>query len=733
MAPFSIIIYTISGTYSDQKGVIIESGFKRYQGNIYYEQDLSKNVKVGVNAILAENQNYGQQPSTPSAGGLASSYTLYSVWGYRPITGGENYDLENELVDPDIDGSSDYRINPVINLKNELRKTTTDNVKADAFLSYKINSDFRLKITAGLNKRKERADAFYNSKTTRGTPQIPSNSARLTNGAVTYREGTTWTNENTLTYTKKINKIHSITALAGASFQESKVSRFGLSAFMLPHESLGLSGLDNGTPGTVIAYESLNKLASFFGRFNYNYKSKYLFTGTVRADGSSKFSEKNRWGYFPSAALAWRINEESFVKNIDFISNAKLRLGYGLTGNNRVGDFASLSALNSPIGTHYSFNNSSPKPSVVPTEMGNSNLKWETTKQGNIGLDLGFLDNRIELIIDLYRKTTSDLLLYADMAYSSGFASVYNNIGEIRNQGLELTINTVNVRTKDFSWETGFNISFNKNKITKLSDNDYMLSNLSWETSFDKTPLYIAKVGGPAAKFYGYVFDGIYQVSDFDEVNGKYVLKATIPTNGNVRENIQPGDIKFKDVAGDPLVVNADDRTEIGDPNPIHTGGFNNSFRYKGLTLDVFFEWSYGNDIYNANRLIFEGNSLSKVGLNQFDSYKNRWTPENQSNKYFRTGGQAPKGSYSSREIEDGSYLRLKTLSLAYNLPTKWAKAVSFKDIKVNVSVQNVITWTKYSGMDPEVSIRNSILTPGFDYSAYPRARTIMFGINATL
>lgn len=725
--------YSISGTYSDQKGVIIESGFKRYQGNIYYEQDLSKKVKFGVNAILAENQNYGQQPSSPSAGGLASSYTLYSVWGYRPITGGENYDLENELVDPDIDGSSDYRINPVINLKNELRKTTTNNVKADAFLSYKINKDFRLKITAGLNKRKERADGFYNSNTTKGTPLIPSNSARLTNGAITYREGSTWTNENTLTYTTKINKIHSITALAGASFQASEVSRFGLSAFMLPHESLGLSGLDAGTPGAVTAYESQSRLASFFGRFNYNYKSKYLFTGTMRADGSSKFTKGKRWGYFPSAALAWRVNEENFVKDIDFISNAKLRLGYGLTGNNRVGDFASLPALNSLVNTHYSFNNSTPTPSVVPTEMGNSSLKWETTKQGNIGLDLGFIDNRIEVIVDLYRKTTTDLLLYADMAYTSGFTSVYNNIGEIQNQGLELTINTVNVRTKDFSWETGFNISFNKNKITKLSDNDYMLSNLSWETSFDKTPLYIAKVGGPAAKFYGYVFDGIYQVNDFDQVNGKYVLKATIPTNGNVRENIQPGDIKFKDMAGDPLVVNADDRTEIGDPNPIHTGGFNNSFRYKGLTLDVFFEWSYGNDIYNANRLIFEGNSLSKIGLNQFDSYKDRWTPENQSNKYFRTGGQGPKGSYSSREIEDGSYLRLKTLSLAYNLPAKWVKAISFKDIKVNISVQNVITWTKYSGMDPEVSIRNSILTPGFDYSAYPRARTIMFGINATL
>jgi len=724
--------YSVSGTYSDQKGVIINSGFKRYQGNLYYEQDLSKTIKMGVNIVLAQNKNYGQQPSTPAAGGLASSYTLYSVWGYRPITGGENYDLENELIDPDIDGSNDYRVNPILNLKNEIRKTTTDNTKADVFLTYNIIKDLKLKITAGLNKRKERADAFYNSNTTRGTPQIPSNSARLTNGSVTYRESTTWTNENTLTYTKKINKDHTITALGGASLQAGKTSRYGLSGVMLPNESLGLSGLDEGIPGAVIAYESENRLISFFGRFNYNYKSKYLFTGTLRADGSSKFSKDNRWGYFPSAALAWRIKEESFMDGLEFVSNAKLRLSYGLTGNNRVSDFAYMASLTLPVGADYSFNNGTPSPGVVPTEMGNNNLKWETTKQADIGIDLGFLDNRIELIADLYRKTTTDLLLYANMAYSSGFSNVYNNIGEIRNQGLELTLNTTNIRTKDFTWESSFNISFNKNKILKL-DSDNMLSNITWETSYDKTPLYIAKVGGPAAKFYGYVFDGVYQISDFNVVNDKYVLKADIPTNGNVRENIQPGDIKFKDIAGDPLVVNADDRTEIGDPNPKHTGGFNNSFKYKGISLDIFFQWSYGNDVYNGNRLIFEGNSLSRVGLNQYDTYINRWTPENPSNKYFRTGGQAPKGSYSSREIEDASYLRLKTLSVSYDLPIKWVKAVKFKSIRVNASVQNLITWTNYSGMDPEVSIRNTILTPGFDYSAYPRARTIMFGINATL
>lgn len=726
--------YSVSGTYSDQKGIIINSGFKRYQANIYLEQNLSKDIKIGVNTIIARNRNYGQQPSVAGAGGLASSYTLYSVWGYRPVTGTGDYsDLEEEIIDPDIDNSNDYRVNPVLNLENELRKVTTNTVKLDAFLNYKITKELNLKITAGINQKKERADGFFNSKTTKGTPKIPSNSARLTNGSIAYREGDTWTNENTLTYTRKFNRLHQLTALAGLSLQGSQWERYGLSAVMLPNESLGLSGLDEGLPSTVIAATGESRLMSYFARLNYNYDSKYLLTATFRADGSSKFAEGHRWGYFPSGALAWRISEEDFLKDIEFLYNLKLRASYGLTGNNRVSDFAYLSSLTLPVGVDYSFNNATPGPGVVPSEMGNQNLTWETTKQTDIGVDVGFLDNRIDLAIDVYRKITSDLLLYADMAYATGFPKVYNNIGEIRNQGLEITLNTVNVKTQDFTWETNFNISFNQNKILDL-ESDNMLSNISWETSYDKTPLYIAKVGGPAAQFYGYVFDGVYQLTDFDmDGNGKYILKPDVPTNGNVRENIQPGDIKFKDIAGDDLVVNADDRTVIGDPFPKHIGGFNNTFTYKNVSLNVFFQWSYGNDIYNGNRLIFEGNSLSKVGLNQYDTYTNRWTPENPTNKYFRTGGQAPKGSYSSREIEDGSYLRLKTVALSYDFPKDWIKHIGLKSLNARMSVQNLFTWTKYSGMDPEVSIRNTILTPGFDYSAYPRARTIMFGITATL
>lgn len=726
------IRYSVSGSVSDQQGIIINSGFKRYQGRASFDINLRKNLKFGVNTILSQTENYGQISSDTR--GIATTALMYSVWGYRPITGEDNYaDLEEELMDPDIDSSNDYRVNPIMNLKNELRKKTAFTMKSDAFLTYDISKDLKLKITGGISKKNERADAFYNSKTSRGTPQIPSNSARLTNGRITYTEGDSWTNENLLIYSKKFRKIHSISGLLGASFQGRQSSQYGLGAVMLPNESLGLSGLDEGVPTTVTAYESESKMASFFSRLNYNYKSRYLLTGTIRADGSSKFAKDNRWGYFPSGAFAWRINEEQFLKNVDFVSNTKLRLSYGLTGNNRVSDFAYLSGITLPLTASYSFNNGVPQNGAIPTEMGNSKLTWETTAQSNIGLDLGFFGNRIDIVLDLYDKITYDLLLYSDLPYLTGFPSVYNNIGKISNRGLEFTINTVNIKKKNFTWESNFNISFNKNRILELAS-DEMLSNVEWTTSHSKTPLFIAQVGGPAAQFYGYIFDGIYQYADFDELpDGKYLLKDNIPTNGNVRENIQPGDIKYKDIAGDDLVVNADDRTTIGNPYPIHTGGFNNNFSFKNITLGVFFQWSYGNEIYNANRLMFEGNVTSKYGLNQFASYIDRWTPENPSNTLYRTGGFGPAGVYSSREIEDGSYLRLKTLSLGYDIPKSILKKISFKELKLSFSIQNLFTWTKYSGMDPEVSVRSTILTPGFDYSAYPKARTFMFGINATL
>jgi hypothetical protein len=292
-------------------------------------------------------------------------------------------------------------------------------------------------------------------------------------------------------------------------------------------------------------------------------------------------------------------------------------------------------------------------------------------------------------------------------------------------------LQTRNIQSKSLTWTSNFNISFNTNKVLALSNGEARrLTGINFENLYGDA-LYTAEVGQPTAMFYGYIFDGVYQYADFDNPSpNTYMLKKTVASNGTDRDMIQPGDIKYRDINGDG-VVNSSDLSIIGNPIPLHTGGFNNNLTYKGFDLNVFFQWSYGNQIYNANRMVLEGNGLVRTDVNQYASYIDRWSPENQTNRNYRSGGQGPIGRFSSRMLEDGSYLRLKTISVGYNLPSDLVKKAYLSALRLTVAAQNLITWTKYSGLDPEVSVRNSILTPGFDYSAYPQAQTIVFGLNA--
>jgi TonB-linked SusC/RagA family outer membrane protein len=422
------------------------------------------------------------------------------------------------------------------------------------------------------------------------------------------------------------------------------------------------------------------------------------------------------------------------MKPLHFVSNAKLRVSYGSTGNNRVSDFAYLSRISLPSNIGYSYYND-PVVAAVLSELGNKNLKWETTNQTDIGLDLGFLDQRISLEADVYRKVTSNLLLDASLPGSMGFSSALKNIGKVQNQGVELTLNTVNVRNKKFSWSSNFNISFNRNKVLELSDGETeRYTTASWDTYTTNVPLYIAQVGHPIAMFWGYIWDGNYQYSDFDETSpGVYTLKpGVVKYTATASNPIQPGNIKFKDMTGDGI-VDADDRTVIGNPNPDFTGGFTNDFTYRNFDLSVFFTFSYGNDVININRIIMEGGRVRK-NQNYFASYANRWTPENQSNDYFRVNGGGPLDfAYSSRVIEDASYIKLKTVQLGYNLPQNLIKRAKLNNLRLYVSAQNLLKFSKYSGFDPEVSkFGSSALRPAFDYSVYPYARTITFGLNVS-
>ena len=726
--------YYISGNYTDQQGIIINSGYKRYQGTISLDQTFSTKARGGIYLNLASNQQYGQPPSTTS-NGSGTTAALYSVWGYRNFSIAGVPNLEDVLFDPGIDPTVDFRINPVINQQHLVRQNNTNNTRINAYLEYNILRSLKLRITGGIDNNITQVNQFNDTSTLYGNAHSMIGATNGVNGSVVFYKNMTWINENTLTWSKSFKGGHGLTAVAGFTQTGNKTSSYGLSATNLPNASLGINGLDQGTPQFLTATSSLWGLASFLGRIDYKYKSKYLLTISMRADGSSKFAPGNRWGYFPSGAFAWRFKDEKFLKRLRFLSDGKLRVSYGVTGNNRVNDFAYLSTLTTTTYVYgYTFGNVTSS-GTYPSSLGNAGLKWETTSQSDIGVDLGFLNNRINLTADIYRKTTKDLLLYANLPLSLGYSNALRNIGSIQNQGIELTLNTINIRNKRFTWKSSFNISFNSSKVLALTENQAAITSYTAFDAYFKTiPTYISKVGNQLGTMYGYIWQGVYQYKDFDRTtNGGYVLKDNQPTNGNIRSVIQPGDIRFKDINGDG-VVDANDYAIIGRGLPIHTGGFNNDFTYKNFDLNIFFQWSYGNNIINANRYLFEGNLFGRANLNQFASYENRWSPTNTSSNMYRAqpGGQGPSTptGANSRVIEDGSYLRLKTVSLGYNLSPAMLKKLTIKAFRIYVAAQNLYTWTKYTGMDPEVSTFNSVLTPGLDFSAYPRARTLTVGAN---
>lgn len=726
--------YSVSGQVSYQPGVIMNTGSDKYQVNSTLEQRLGKKVALTVNIYGSHITNYGQIVASGD-GGTTSSYLLYRTWAFRPITGDEDFDLLTSLSDPDNLSNADIRLNPLITSQNDGTRNANFSVNGNVGLRYSIMRGLQLKLSGSLRYNQEKRSIYNNSKTTAGSPVNPTNTMGV-NGSIRYSDSFTYSGEAVLSYDKLLKGTHRFGAMAGASIQDRKFEQYGYTGYELDeYESLGMAGLDNGLMKSALANALEFSLASFFGRFNYGYKSKYLLTLTVRADGSSKFPN-HRWGIFTSGAFAWNIKDENFLKDVSWLSEMKLRLSYGVTGNNRVGDYDAYAALSVPIDASYSFGGSEPVRGLVPTAMGNADLRWETTYQADLGLDLSFFDERIAIVVDLYDKRTKNLLLLTDAPRTTGYASIMKNAGEVHNKGLEISLNTVNIRNRNFEWTTSFNIAFNRNKIAKLYDQTkQMFKTVGFFTAYKASPTYIAEVGRPMGLFYGYVFDGVYQYSDFDcTAPGVYVLKPDVPSNSSAadRGSIQPGDIKYKDLNGDGQ-VNDDDMTIIGNGNPIHTGGLTNSFRFKDFDLSFLFSWSYGNDLYNANRLLFEGNAIQGKDMNQYATYNQRWTPSNPSNEYYRAGGGGPEGRHSSRVVEDGSYLRLKTLTLGYTIPKRLTQKIGIDNLRFSLSGWNLLTFTDYSGMDPEVSTRGKDpLTPGFDYSAYPIAKSFVLGIQLT-
>ncbi len=723
--------YSLSGSVFDQEGIILNTGSKRTQGRLTIDQTISNKLRVGITTNYSENLRFGQAVNA-GGGGSFTSYLLYQAWAYRPVAGNPNLDLSE--VDDDSEeyvNVSDLRFNPVVTAENDYTKTYSTSFNTNAYLEYNIFKNLKFRSTGSVSNSLSESARFYNSKTSHGSPKNRG-LARQVNGTYGYGESNTWSNENTLTLNTAIKKNHKLTLLGGLSFQEGKSESFGFGTQYIKQEALGMYGLETGDAYINSSTGGEYGLMSVFGRFDYNYKSRYLVTATLRADGSSKFAPGNKWGTFPSAAFAWNMGNEQFMKGINLISESKFRFSYGETGNNRIGNYEYHSNRNYGIANSYSFNNdTAPIGGIILSKFGNPGLIWETTEQFDIGYDLGLFKNRISFTVDWYKKNTRDLLLYADMPVTTGYTRAYLNIGSVGNTGLEFSLNTTNIKTKSFTWRSSFNISFNQNKVIALTKNQESLFNLM-TVGQNSANLYISRINYPAGMFYGYLFDGIYQEEDFDKnVTGGLILKSNLPTNGDVRENIEPGFIKYKDINGDGI-VDTKDMTIIGRGQPLHTGGFSNNFSYKGFYLNVFLQWSYGNDIFNANRMMFDGNYINLYNVNQYASANASWTPENRSNTLFKPGGQGLADKFSNRVLEDGSYLRLKTVSLSYSIPSKIVRSLHLSKLNLRASAQNLLTFTNYSGMDPETSTRNSVLTPGFDYSPYPQARTVTFGLNAT-
>ena len=679
----------VSTSYFNQKGVVLNTNYDRYIVQINGDTKLKSFLKIGNSVKL--------QHDIKKNGSYDIKGTILSL-PTRPI-----YDTNGNWAGPGSNpllyGDIDNPIGKATIVENS---TKGYNIQGNIYAEAEIIKDLKFKSLGGIE-----TNIWYNRtwspKYSWGVKsQENSYLFEGSNRSITLL----W--DNTLTYDKTIGKHH-INAVIGSSAQNNKYNY--LSASVQKFASDNTQQIDNGILQPVQHGNASEwAIMSYLGRVNYNFANKYYVTATIRRDGSSRFGMDNRWGWFPSAALAWRISNENFLKNSNVINNLKLRLGYGITGNQEIGNYSFSSSYNTYL---YNFNNSYVS-AVLPTVLPNPNVKWEGQEQYNAGFDLDLFNNRISLIVDGYVKNTNDMLVPMSVPVTSGYSDVYVpsiNAGKIQNKGFEVTLSTKNIIKNDFKWSSDAVFSYNKNNVESInSDTPIITASGGFNSAIG-----LIKAGYPVNVFYGYITDGIFQ--NQAEVDSHAVQMP----GSNSATSTAPGDIRFKDLNNDG-VINDKDRTVIGNPNPKFTFSFNNTFSYKNFDLTIFLQGSYGNDIFNANRMYTEAMSIIQ---NQSTAVLGRWTGEGTSNNIPRAiyGDPNQNSRVSDRYIEDGSYLKIKNINLSYTLP-KDVFGQNFNSVKIFVSAQNLVTWTKYSGFDPEVPVN------GIDNGTYPITRTVSLGLN---
>lgn len=708
--------YSASFSHFDEKGIFTNSGYKKNTGKLRLVQDINKSIKLDATVNYANTVKDGI--GTSGTSGTLS--VLSSLLRARPTGGLETTDDEllNSAVDPiELEEGNYSQVNPIKQAEAVDNRKQSEYWGANMALSVKLLKELTLRIAGTYNTTNTRSDTFY------GEESSQAYRSGGVYGSTQMAKDLRWSNSNTLTYDTKFKKKHSLNVVLGHEYSFRSSELLYGQAKDFPFDDLGNDNLGLGaTPSSVTTSREDKKMLSFFARGVYNFGERYMLTATIRADGSSVFSDKHKWGYFPSFAAAWRVSEEKFMKNIKPISNLKLRAGWGVVGNDRISNYLSMNLYTE---MKYGVGNKLIT-SLSPKQLANPDLKWEGSTTTNVGIDLGLFDNRINLTADFFIKNTKDLLMAQDLAYVTGFSSQWQNIGKIQNKGMEFNLNTVNFQTKDFSWTTDFNISFIKNTLKSLQDGaTEMYVRTGFNSNFTGYD-YIAKVGESLGLMYGYEFDGVYQYSDFNQTPNGLVLKPGVPDmSEHAGRTTEPGMVKYKDIDGDGKIT-TNDRTVIGNGLPDWYGGITNTLRYKGLDFSFLFQFNYGNDVYNATRM-FQTQSQDER-TNQLAEVADRWTPTNASNRVPSAKGYVKYELYS-RFIEDGSFLRLKNITLGYTFPSKWTKKAYISRLRVYGTAQNLLTFTKYSGYDPEVNMKNSPLMPGFDWGAYPKSRVFTFGV----
>lgn len=727
--------YNAFYSLNNDQGIMLGSESIKNIAKLAVTHSVSK--KFTVNAIV----NFSNQKTTglsPSEGGNPRLSMLQTLLQYRPTIGiqGDDEDLKNMVIDPLDNQSSPIFQSPLITIESQQREAVKKSLNMSFQFQYNITPKL---IYKGLINY---TDNNLTSKYFNGADGIQAIRSGGANGGITENTATRLNYNNVLTYANTFNKKHKLDVTAGQEYIYNYAEGLTTTASAFPEVNLGWNKLDLGTiAGIPTSFAEDDKLLSFFGKANYSFKNRYLLSASIRADGSSKFGTENHWGYFPSASAAWRIIEEPFMKTLPVFSDLKLRLSYGEAGNNRIANYAALGIFDSgsyPINNQVNI-------TAYQNNLPNPYLKWEATKSTNIGLDLGFFQQRIALTTEIYENRSEDLLYNTRIPASSGFKKQFQNIGATSNRGIEFTLNTENIKKDNFSWNTSFNIAFNKTKVLALSEGETSLLTNSYSDKND----YILQVGKPVGTMYGYINDGLYQVSDFNynATTSAYTLKSGVVSDNVV---VQPGFIKFKDISGpngtpDGL-INDFDRTIIGNANPKFTGGLNNTFSYNGIDLSVFLDFTVGNDIYNAN--VLNNSRLNQDNLNTFAMYADRWTTINAAGDRvtnpdeltaLNSGKTNPSyngnatGRLYSDIIEDGSFLRINNVSLGYTFPKKWITATKISNLRIYFTAYNLHVFTKYSGYDPEVSVINSAITRGVDFSAYPRSKSFVTGLNISL